>query len=123
MTLDEAREYIAKFTYKPRWYFSILDPATQDQLGILRVMVTVNDSTQPWSHLFNGKTINTTLDLPLWYVTDLETLQAALIQAVEKREFHEMREWLKYEGACIVDPRDEHVPGTLPSEALGFFGA
>lgn len=100
------RSILDRITYKPDWEFYARDKS----LTIVEIIVAWRTSDPDPHRLGRTAELARTFQVSLFGVdrwTDKEIAERIILHYIELAERHEMHEWFKWQGECLVDPHPE----------------
>ncbi len=102
MTFDEARAFVARYTYKPNVKLELIESSGRG--WNLMIICTVPDSRPP--HTVDRVTHHNILNSEAVNSTNLSFFVQHSIKTVE---LHELDEWLKFDGKQLNNPHANGV--------------
>jgi hypothetical protein len=99
VTPEEIKAHLAKITYKPGWRIFLLEDVLTDLPTMLAVDFTTEDTYNPGNQIVIG--FREKLKFP---IMSLEHFERQVLDALDRIERHETREWFRVEGVMKYDP-------------------
>lgn len=96
---EEIKAHLAKITYKPGWRIWLMEDVLTDLPTLLAIDFEVEDTYNPGNIVKIG--MREKLRLP---IMSLEQFEHQVLDAIDRAERHETREWFKVDGVMKYDP-------------------
>lgn len=104
MTYDEAKALVAQVTYRPGWSVECYIAPHSDAF-VLRVGIVEPNSEKPGENL--PVVLTDTLEAQQLHRMERLAFLGWVYEVFKQRVIHELNEWLRVEGAPLIEPHPE----------------
>lgn len=118
-TLERVRDLLSHVTYKPGWTITADWEQNNWESGYTgawrRVQLTVKcrakDPLEPNGKEYTITRLSSLHQFDIDHMQDKDLVDYFIYRALWEMEYHEFKEWFRFDGVCIHDPHPEVTSG------------